>query len=123
MNSFIELIWPLPGETLTSFKQGVEQLCERGAAYVVAYPHLLLHNTPLGENATEHGFVTRSVHDGVAEAEIVVQTADVTGAEDFCLAESTAVNGYCAEVPGTSALVRSSPGGSASAEVCTPPGW
>lgn len=81
MSSFIELIWPLPGETLDSFKDGIQSLCERRAAYIVAYPHLLLHNTPLRDNRQEHGFVTRSVHDGVAEAEIVVETTDVTNAE------------------------------------------
>lgn len=79
--SFIEMIWPLPGETLTSFRSGLEKLCASRASHIVIYPHLLLHNTPLYDLRDEHGMKVRCVHDGAAEAEIVVQTRDVSEAE------------------------------------------
>lgn len=80
--SYIELIWPLPGETLASFRKGISTLCARRAHTIVIYTHLLLHNTPLFRRREELGLVTRPAHDGLAEADIVVQTADVS-AEDF----------------------------------------
>ena len=82
ISSYIELIWPLPGETLASFKNGIENLCTLGAAHIIAYPHMLLHNTPLYERKDEFQLVTRTVSDSVAEAELVIQTAEVDY-EDF----------------------------------------
>jgi hypothetical protein len=84
VSSYIELIWPLPGETLQSFRLGIEKLCEREAAHIIAYPHMLLHNTPMYTQRQEHGLVTRVLEDTHAEAELVVGTADVP-AEDFKL--------------------------------------
>jgi hypothetical protein len=78
ISSFVELIWPLPGETLKSFQTGIGTLCTRGAQTILAYPHLMLHNTPLYFNRDQLGLVTRPAGDGAAEAEIVVQTPDVT---------------------------------------------
>lgn len=78
IGSYIELIWPLPGETLSSFQKGISKLCERGAHTVVIYTHLLLHNTPLYRKREEMKLVTRPAHDGLAEADIVIQTADVS---------------------------------------------
>lgn len=78
ISSFIELIWPLPGETLSTFKSGIENLAEREAAVLIVYPQLLLHNTPLYRKQKEYGLVTRTVQDGAAEAELVVETADVS---------------------------------------------
>ena len=77
ISSYIELIWPLPGETLTSFKQGIETLCERGAPHILAYPHMLLHNTPLYNRKTEYQLVTERIENGAGEEELVVQTATV----------------------------------------------
>lgn len=82
ISSYIELIWPLPGETLTSFKMGIEKLCALRAAHIIAYPHMLLHNTPLSRRKDELGLVTRTVEDDVSEAELIVQTAEVDH-EDF----------------------------------------
>lgn len=79
--SFIELIWPLPGETLASFKEGIGILCGRGASCVTTYPHLLLHNTPIYKQREEFGLLTKAVADDAAEAEVVVGTADVTNEE------------------------------------------
>ncbi|MEU4554381.1 cobalamin-dependent protein [Micromonospora violae] len=78
ISSFIELIWPLPGETLTSFKAGINDLCIRHAQTIIAYSHLLLHNTPIYQRRAELGLATRRAAADVAEAEIVVATADVS---------------------------------------------
>lgn len=78
IGSFIELIWPLPGETLSSFKQGIEDLCTMDAAHLIAYTNLLLHNTPMYHQKEELGIVTRSVADKAAEAELVVATNELT---------------------------------------------
>ena len=77
IGSYIELIWPLPGETLASFKAGVAQLCERNAASIIVYAHLLLHNTPIQQNRESLGLVTRRGYDDAAEADIIVQTREV----------------------------------------------
>jgi radical SAM superfamily enzyme YgiQ (UPF0313 family) len=82
ISSFIELIWPLPGETLDSFRGGIGTLCDKDAQTVIAYPHLLLHNTPLYQRREELGLVTRPAGGGVAEAQIVVRTREVD-AEEF----------------------------------------
>lgn len=77
LSSFIELIWPLPGETLDSFKRGIGTLCEKDAHTVIAYSHLLLHNTPIYKAREELELQTRPAGGGVAEAEIVIGTKDV----------------------------------------------
>jgi radical SAM superfamily enzyme YgiQ (UPF0313 family) len=82
ISSFIELIWPLPGETITSLKRGVNTLCANDADTIIIYSHLLLNNTPLYHNREKHGFVTRPGGGGIAEAHIVVETTDVTW-DDF----------------------------------------
>jgi tRNA A37 methylthiotransferase MiaB len=78
VSSFTELIWPLPGETLESFKRGIGMLCERDAHSIISYGHLLLHNSPLYEQRAELDLVTRPVDDAVAEADIVIQTQEVS---------------------------------------------
>lgn len=78
IGSFIELIWPLPGETLSSFKRGVEHLCERGAATLIVYAHLLLHNTPIYKNRDAYRLATRRAADDAGEVEIITETADVS---------------------------------------------
>ncbi len=81
VSSFIELIWPLPGETLESFRRGIGTLCEKDAHSIIAYGNLLLHNSPLHTNRERLGLRTRPANDEVAEAEIVVQTEQVTEPE------------------------------------------
>lgn len=81
VSSVIELIWPLPGETLASFKQGIGTLCENDAHSIIIYGHLLLHNSPIYEHRKELSIVTRPASDEVAEADIVVQTEQVTEAD------------------------------------------
>lgn len=81
VSSFVELIWPLPGETLDSFKRGIGTLCANDAHSIIAYGNLLLHNSPLYERRAELGLVTRPANDEVAEAEIVIQTQQVSQQE------------------------------------------
>lgn len=81
LSSFIELIWPLPGETLETFKRGIGTLCEKDAHTIISYSHLLLNNTPIYHNREQLGLVTRPAGGGVAEAQIVVETKDVSADE------------------------------------------
>ena len=81
ISSYTELIWPLPGETLTSFREGIAKLCRTGADSIVAYPQLLLRNTPMYGQREELGVVTVRVDDPVAEADVVVATKWVTREE------------------------------------------
>lgn len=81
ISSFIELMFPLPGETLRSFKKGIESLFELKASVLVIYPHLLLLNTPLYQQREEHKLVTRKVTDGASEADLIVGTADISTEE------------------------------------------
>ena len=75
--SFVEMIWPLPGETLSSYQEGIGELCARGADCFLTYPLLLINNVELAEKREEYGLVTVQDADPRGEAEIVVQTAEV----------------------------------------------
>lgn len=77
ISSFIELIWPLPGETLSSFKKGIDELCVMNASSLMAYPNLLLHNTPMYHNQEALGIETRTVRDHASEAELIISTREV----------------------------------------------
>lgn len=78
ISSYIELIWPLPGETLDSFKRGIGTLCENEAQTVIAYPHLLLNNTPIFHSSEKMGIVSRPAGGDVAEARVVIGTREVS---------------------------------------------
>lgn len=78
ISSYIELIWPLPGETLESFKRGISTLCDNEAQTVIAYPHLLLNNTPIFHSAEKMGIVSREAGGGAAEARVVIGTKEVS---------------------------------------------
>lgn len=75
--SFIEIIWPLPGETLVSFQEGLATLCRLGADCFVVYPLLLMNNVELGNKREEFGLVTVHDPDPCSEAEIVIQSNEV----------------------------------------------
>jgi hypothetical protein len=75
--SFVEMIWPLPGETLFSFQEGMAKLCAIGADSFVVYPLLLMNNVELGKKRREYGLVTIPDPDPNSEAEIVIQTTEV----------------------------------------------
>lgn len=82
IRSVTELIWPLPGETLESFKTGVDEVCRSGNSTVLVYPHLLLPNTPLDKRRTEFKLDTIPSLDGIGEAELVVGT-NMVSREEF----------------------------------------
>jgi radical SAM superfamily enzyme YgiQ (UPF0313 family) len=74
ISSYIEMIWPLPGETPRTFKDGLTSLCRSRADTILVYPQLLLHNTPIYENREGLGIQVRRVPDDVAEADVVIAT-------------------------------------------------
>ena len=75
--SLIELIWPLPGETLESFKDGVDYLCARGAQGFAVYPLLWLNNAGYTERIDELGVVTLDSDEPAGSAKAVIQTKEV----------------------------------------------
>jgi radical SAM superfamily enzyme YgiQ (UPF0313 family) len=83
VSSFTELMWPLPGETLDTFRRGIAELCRSGgnAHTIVVFPVLLLVNTPMHRRQTEHGLATRRIGDGTCESDLVVATNQVSEQE------------------------------------------
>jgi radical SAM superfamily enzyme YgiQ (UPF0313 family) len=77
ISSVIEIIWPLPGETLESFQVGLAQLCQNSADAFVVYPLLLMNNVELAQKRQEYGLVTVRDPDPDSEAEIVIETNEV----------------------------------------------
>ncbi len=82
ISSYVEMIWPLPGETLTSFKEGLTRLCRSYADTIIVYPQLFLHNTPMYAQREALGIVTAEAASEVSEAEVVLGTKWVT--EEDC---------------------------------------
>jgi hypothetical protein len=82
ISSYVEMIWPLPGETLTSFQDGLAKLCDLGADCFLVYPLVLMNNVELCDKQDEFGLKTVRDPDPNSEAEIVVQTNEVS-AEAF----------------------------------------
>ena len=79
--SFVELIWPLPGETLDSFKEGVEKLCRMGAQSFSIYPLLWLNNVGFEGRAEELGITTLQEDDPYGDGKLVIRTRDVPYAD------------------------------------------
>jgi radical SAM superfamily enzyme YgiQ (UPF0313 family) len=77
LSSFIELIWPLPGETIASFQSGLAKLCAAGADSFIIYPLLLMNNVELAALRDEYQLHTVPDPDPNSEAEIVIQTKEV----------------------------------------------
>lgn len=78
LQSFIEMIWPLPGETLYSFKEGLDALCRMKADTFVVYPLMLINNVEMNDQREKYKLQTIEDPDANSEAEIVVSTIDVT---------------------------------------------
>jgi hypothetical protein len=74
ISSYIEMIWPLPGETTDTFRDGLTKLCRSQADTILVYPQLLLRNTPIYHARERLGVRTRRVPDPVSEADVVVAT-------------------------------------------------
>lgn len=79
--SYMEIIWPLPGETLASFEEGIGRLCTLGADCFIVYPLLLMNNVELAKKRQEYGLVTIHDPDPNSEAELVVATEQVSLAD------------------------------------------
>lgn len=77
--SFVEIIWPLPGETLRSFQEGLGALCKIGADCFMVYPLLLMNNVDLTRRKEEFGLATVHDPDPCSEAEIVIRSNEVNG--------------------------------------------
>ncbi|MBF0288090.1 MAG: radical SAM protein [SAR324 cluster bacterium] len=78
LSSFMEMIWPLPGETLSSFKNGLGQLCRAGADSFIIYPLLLINNVEMDNQRAEFEFQVSEDADPNSEAQIVIGTRDVS---------------------------------------------
>jgi radical SAM superfamily enzyme YgiQ (UPF0313 family) len=76
--SFVELIWPMPGETLASFKNGVQQLCRMDAQALSVYPLVWLNNTGYKDKEKEFGIVLLECGDPSGTTKTVIQTHDVS---------------------------------------------
>jgi hypothetical protein len=81
VTTFTELVWPLPGETLESFKNSLNLLCHCGVSTVVVYPCLLLHTTAMEKQQAELGLRTASTLNEDDELELVIETKDVSAAD------------------------------------------
>ena len=77
-SSVIELVWPMPGETLESFRAGVDELLAAGAQGFLIYPLIWLNNTGYEEHTEAYGVVTLPESDSASGARIVVQTNEVS---------------------------------------------
>lgn len=77
ISSFVEMIWPLPGETLATFQDGLAALCGIGADSFVVYPLLLMNNVGLAQKRQEFGLVTVRDPEPASEAEVVIQSKEV----------------------------------------------
>jgi hypothetical protein len=84
IDSYGELIWPLPGETLDTLKAGFEQLIELGARTAVMYPAILINNARLTTQVAEHEIEMLACADWKSELQLVKKTkwADRTAVDD-----------------------------------------
>lgn len=88
IDSYCELIWPLPGETLASLQRNFEQLIALGAQTTIMYPAILINNARMTEQAGEHGIESVMCDDWKSELRLVTRTAhasreDVTAGSWF----------------------------------------
>jgi radical SAM superfamily enzyme YgiQ (UPF0313 family) len=80
--TYVELIWPLPGETVQSFAAGIDALCAIGAQSFVVYPLLALPNTRITEQREALGLtITPSADQGAGDYMYVTATREVSAEE------------------------------------------
>lgn len=79
--SFVEMIWPLPGETLETFKRGLGELCASDVDAILIHQLLLINNVPMASQQEEHGLVLQDDDDPNSEGKMVVATRTVSRAE------------------------------------------
>jgi len=83
INSYVELLWPLPGETVESFRDGLSDLCGSRADALIIYPLLLINNCELNENREKFGLVlTEDESNMVGEDQLIIGTNEVS-LEDY----------------------------------------
>jgi hypothetical protein len=74
IDSYCELIWPLPGETFATLKSGFEQLVELGAPTTIMYPAILINNARLTAQADEFEIESLQCDDWKSELKLVKKT-------------------------------------------------
>lgn len=83
INSYVELLWPLPGETVESFRDGLSDLCGSRADSLIIYPLLLINNCELNENREKFGLVLAEDETNmVGEDQLIIGTNEVS-LEDY----------------------------------------
>jgi radical SAM superfamily enzyme YgiQ (UPF0313 family) len=84
IDSYCELMWPLPGETIDTLKHGFEQLIDLGARTTIMYPVLLINNARMADQAPEFGIETTVCDDWKSELKRVRKTrfADRAAVDD-----------------------------------------
>ena len=83
IDSYLEYIWPLPGETLPAFKQAIDKLCRANANVIFVYPFALLHNTQMQHDRIKFGLETIYSDNPTDEVEYVIKTNDVSYEENL----------------------------------------
>lgn len=83
IDSWAELIWPLPSETLSTFKDGLVELCDIGAGSFLVYPPYLLNNSELELHVEQFDLKTMKDLNPNGEGIIIIATKDVTETEYF----------------------------------------
>lgn len=81
VSTFVELIWPLPGETVSSFKTSLGKMCAAKVSTIVVYPALLLHSTPMESQVAELEIKTKRTLHPAEELELIIETKEVCEAD------------------------------------------
>ncbi|HLG58843.1 MAG TPA: cobalamin-dependent protein [Vicinamibacterales bacterium] len=74
IDSYCELIWPLPGETLETLKGGFDRLIDLGAQTTVMYPAILINNARLTTQVADHDMESIVSDDWKSELQLVKKT-------------------------------------------------
>lgn len=82
VSTFVELIWPLPSETLATFEASLTAMCASHVTSVIVYPAMLLHATPMEAQVEKFQLETVDTDDDVSELQLIVSTRDVSRAEN-----------------------------------------
>ncbi len=77
IGSYNDVLWPIPGETLASLREGVAELCEKATGNFLVAPLALLNNTGFKEKREEYGIVAAQTTDVNHDAELVLETDEV----------------------------------------------
>lgn len=91
--TFSEIIWPLPGETVESFTQGLQKVMDLGQRdFVVVHPLVSTNNSPLGQAAfrQSQGIKTARVPVDTFWMKKPDNTTYIVEYEDAVIATSTA---------------------------------